>query len=107
MSHGCIRIERPGELAVWLLKNNKEFNKDSVQSYMNKETSKVVSLRDRVPVYFFYQTAWVDEDGFLNFRKDIYGYDRIQIDLMKGLPNRRINLLQQNNQNDELRIKTE
>jgi murein L,D-transpeptidase YcbB/YkuD len=107
MSHGCIRIERPGELAVWLLKNNKEFNKDSVQSYMNKETSKVISLRDRVPVYFFYQTAWVDEDGFLNFRKDIYGYDRIQIDLMKGLPNRRINLLQQNNHNDEIRIKTE
>jgi len=66
-----------------------------------------VYLRDRVPVYLFYQTAWVDENGFLNFRKDIYGYDRIQLDLMNGLPNRRINLLPQDNYSDELKIKTE
>ncbi len=103
MSHGCIRIEKPGELAVWLLKNNKEINQDSIQSYMNKETPKLVNLRDRIPVYLFYQTAWVDENEFLNFRKDIYGYDRMQLDLMNGLPNRRINILPQDNHNDDLK----
>jgi murein L,D-transpeptidase YcbB/YkuD len=40
---------------------------------------KVVYLPERVPVQFVYQTAFVDEDGLVNFRPDIYGHDSVQI----------------------------
>jgi L,D-transpeptidase YcbB len=103
MSHGCIRIEKPGDLAVWLLKSNKLMNKDSIESYMNKETPKFVYLNDRVPVYFLYQTSWVDENGYLNFRKDIYGYDRMQLDLMNGIATRRFNQMPQDNHNGDFK----
>jgi L,D-transpeptidase YcbB len=42
---------------------------------MNSGEEKFVKLKNPVPVFITYYTAWVDEQGKLNFREDIYGHD--------------------------------
>jgi murein L,D-transpeptidase YcbB/YkuD len=74
LSHGCIRLEKPAELAMYLL----EWDEAKVKEYMSKEEPENVPLTQKMPVQIVYQTAWVDEEGILNFRDDIYGYDKVQ-----------------------------
>ncbi len=75
-SHGCVRIEKPKELAEWLLNDHQPDLTDSLDSYMNRDEPEIVYLKHKVPVYFVYSTAWVDDRGKLNLRDDIYGLDR-------------------------------
>ena len=42
---------------------------------MSVSKEKWVLLKEPVPVFITYFTAWVDSEGFLNFRNDIYGHD--------------------------------
>ncbi len=77
-SHGCVRLEKPRDLARWMIDSVDPTLTDSLDSYMNRDKPKVVFLPHKIPVYFTYATAWVDERGKLNFRKDVYGLDRIQ-----------------------------
>ncbi len=42
---------------------------------MNNTTEKWVTLNKSIPVFISYFTAWVDNEGKLNFRDDIYGHD--------------------------------
>ena len=43
---------------------------------MNSASEKWVTLDNHIPVYISYSTAWVDNQGVLNFREDIYGHDK-------------------------------
>ena len=43
---------------------------------MNSGDQKFVKLKDPVPVFITYYTAWVDENGVMNFREDIYQHDQ-------------------------------
>jgi len=79
-SHGCVRIEKPKELAKWMLSDNESDVIDSLNNYMKRDKPKVIYLKKKIPVYFLYSTTWVDDDGRLNFRKDIYGLDRLRKD---------------------------
>lgn len=74
-SHGCIRVSKPLELAEFLLKDQPEWTADRIKKAMNagRETH-VRVLRPR-PVTIGYFTAWVDANGVLNFRDDVYGHD--------------------------------
>jgi len=74
-SHGCIRLSKPVELAEYLLKDQPGWNKAKIQEAMSSEEEKFVKLKDPVPVLISYYTAWVDENGKLNFREDIYDHD--------------------------------
>ena len=49
---------------------------------MNSHHEKSVSVKNPIPVFITYYTAWVDENGQLNFRKDIYGHDKDIADRM-------------------------
>jgi len=75
-SHGCIRIGNPKGLAMFLLRNQQNYTTDSVQRLMDKAQEKWVTIKPLVPVTIKYFTAWVDEDGLLYFREDIYGHDK-------------------------------
>ena len=75
-SHGCIRLSQPTKLALFLLRNNKEWDSTKVVKAMNAGKEKYVNVNETVPVYIGYFTAWVDQEGKLNFRDDIYGHDR-------------------------------
>jgi murein L,D-transpeptidase YcbB/YkuD len=74
-SHGCIRVSEPIRLAEYLLKDRKEWTTDSIHNAMNIEKEIFVKLKNKVPVYLTYFTAWVDDNGKINFRDDIYGHD--------------------------------
>ena len=75
-SHGCIRIGNPAGLASFLLRKQPVYTSDSIKSLMNQPTEKWVDAKPLVHVIIKYFTAWVDENGLLNFREDIYGHDK-------------------------------
>ena len=75
-SHGCIRLEEPEKMANYLLRNNSEWTASRISEAMNSGEEKYVKLKDPVPVFISYYTAWVDEQGRMNFREDIYDHDQ-------------------------------
>jgi murein L,D-transpeptidase YcbB/YkuD len=74
-SHGCIRLAEPEKMAQYLLRNNPEWTPERISEAMNSTEEQHVKLEKRVPVIITYYTAWVDENGLLNFRDDIYKHD--------------------------------
>lgn len=74
-SHGCIRLEKPKELAYYLLRNDTTYTREKIDSfyYSGKET--FVQLKEKVPVFIVYFTARADVDGRIHFSRDIYGHD--------------------------------
>lgn len=74
-SHGCIRLEQPERLANYLLRNDTSWTAHKIDSVMHAGKETYVKLDKPVPVFIVYFTAWVDENGILNLRKDIYGHD--------------------------------
>jgi murein L,D-transpeptidase YcbB/YkuD len=74
-SHGCIRLSDPVKMTNYLLRNNKEWTPEKIDEAMNSGTEKYVKVKEPVPVIITYYTAWVDENGQLNFRDDIYKHD--------------------------------
>lgn len=75
-SHGCIRLEDPTKMANYLLRNDTNWPADKIKEAMNAPTEKYVTLKQSVPVLITYYTAWVNENGILNFRDDIYDHDK-------------------------------
>jgi murein L,D-transpeptidase YcbB/YkuD len=76
-SHGCIRLSEPKKMAEYLLRDNSNWTPDKIEAAMNKEQPQTVPVKNPVPVFITYYTAWVDENGLLNFRDDIYKRDSI------------------------------
>lgn len=76
-SHGCIRVQKPADLAVWVLDGQSgDWDMDKVQDAMNNgPDNKTISLKTPLPIVIFYLTAIVDEDGETHFFDDIYHYD--------------------------------
>lgn len=75
-SHGCIRVEKPLELAQFLLKGEPKWDNDAVAAAMQGNEQKTVSLSHKVPVNIFYWTAWV-RNGKVQFREDFYEKDGV------------------------------
>ena len=74
-SHGCIRLSDPVRMTKYLLRDQPEWNDAKIEDAMNNDKEKIVTIKKPVPVLITYYTAWVDEQGNLNFREDIYGHD--------------------------------
>jgi murein L,D-transpeptidase YcbB/YkuD len=86
-SHGCIRLEKPADVAVWVLRNNPGWDMDRVRAAMNGNTTQQVNLARPIPVLIVYGTAIVTEDGIVHFYDDIYGHDAaLEKVLQKGYP---------------------
>jgi murein L,D-transpeptidase YcbB/YkuD len=86
-SHGCIRLEKPADLAVWVLRDNSGWNMDRVRAAMNGDTTQQVNLAHPIPVLIVYATVIVTEDGIVHFYDDIYGHDAaLEKVLEKGYP---------------------
>ncbi len=75
-SSGCIRVSNPLDLAEYLLKHDAKWNKNTIKTASTSGKQRVVNLPQTVPVYLLYWTAWVDADGLLHFRDDIYKRDK-------------------------------
>jgi murein L,D-transpeptidase YcbB/YkuD len=95
-SHGCIRVQKPEDLAVWVLANSnttappgKDWEPDTIHDIMTDgPDNRQVNLKTPLPVVIFYATGIVDEDdGKAHFFDDLYGYDqKLQEVLSKGPP---------------------
>jgi len=74
-SHGCIRLERPADLAMWVLRDNPGWTPERVRAAMNGTMTQQVNLAHPIPVLILYGTVIVLEDGVVHFYDDIYGHD--------------------------------
>jgi Uncharacterized protein conserved in bacteria len=77
-SHGCIRLGEPKKFAQYLLRADtaKIWKSNVIDSCMHLQKEKWVTVKKPVPVFIVYFTTWVDKNGILNFRKDIYDHDK-------------------------------
>ena len=79
-SHGCVRVERPFDLAAWVMGGDVT----SVREAIATGETKQVPLPKKIPVYIAYFTAWPRGDGTVEFRPDIYGRDRAMIGQLRA-----------------------
>ena len=77
-SHGCIRVEKPYDLALWLLQDDPAWDRDRLVGTVKKGKRIKVFLSSTVPVHILYLTAWVDGNSLPQYRRDVYGYDKVQ-----------------------------
>lgn len=78
LSHGCVRLGEPAKLAEYLLKDQQGWDATKISKAMSGASPATILLKKKYPVYLTYQTAWVDDEGLLQFREDIYGHDKQQ-----------------------------
>lgn len=104
LSHGCVRVAKPFELARFVLDNPDEWLLDRIhiamgqspeteqgmqwlQSHPDQETrNKIIGyipVTPRVPLYIIYYTLWPDESGILQTWPDVYGYDKVMWNQLK------------------------
>ena len=81
-SHGCIRLSDPQKLAQYLLRDQPGWSAAKISKAMDGPRESWVRLKERTPIVITYFTAWVDHEGLLNFRNDVYGHDKRMADLL-------------------------
>jgi murein L,D-transpeptidase YcbB/YkuD len=74
LSHGCVRLERPEDLALYVLRD-KDWSRDRLEEEIGKGGTHTVTLNKTLPVWLLYWTVWVDADGVLQTRDDVYERD--------------------------------
>ena len=77
LSSGCIRVEKPLELAELLLKGKRGWDRRHIDEVIASGETTYVRLPEDVPTYLLYWTAWVDDDGAVHFSDDIYALDKM------------------------------
>jgi murein L,D-transpeptidase YcbB/YkuD len=75
LSHGCVRLGDARKMAGYLLRNDASWTTIKIDSAMHQQKEKWVTLKKTMPVFIAYFTSWVDSNGVLQFRKDIYNLD--------------------------------
>jgi len=91
LSHGCVRVSRPLDLAAWLLEDSPEWTRDkladkisdNIEQTEEELTEETIKLPSPLRVYILYWTAWVQDDKTVSFRDDVYDEDKR---LLRSLP---------------------
>ena len=83
-SHGCIRVQDPMKLAEVVLAGTGGWSREKIDGTVESNKRTVVNLAEPLAVHISYQTAWVNKDGSVNFRKDIYGRDALLAEALIG-----------------------
>jgi murein L,D-transpeptidase YcbB/YkuD len=74
-SHGCMRVQYPEQLAEVIL-GSQGWTIEKIKAQIASGKQKIVTLSTKIPVHVTYLTAWVNKDGSVNFRNDVYGRDK-------------------------------
>jgi murein L,D-transpeptidase YcbB/YkuD len=85
-SSGCIRIEKPIELADYLVQGDPKWTREKILAVINTSKTQIVLMREPIAVHVLYWTAWVDEDDTVQFRDDIYGRDKLLTEALSDRP---------------------
>ncbi|MDW7690661.1 L,D-transpeptidase family protein [Flammeovirgaceae bacterium SG7u.111] len=75
-SHGCVRVSDPTSLAVSVLENDPRWSENDVQKAIATGKTQRIQIVEEIDVYLVYMTAWVDDNGQLQLREDVYGRDK-------------------------------
>ncbi|MDX9899900.1 MAG: L,D-transpeptidase family protein [Aliarcobacter sp.] len=82
-SHGCIRLSKPEELLSTIANEDKNLDILKANEILSSKVSeKSIGLDKKIPIHIIYLTSWVDENSVLQFREDIYNFDKIQKELL-------------------------
>ncbi len=82
-SHGCIRIEKPFDLAVWVFRGDPKWTPEAIRAGIDAGKERLVPLPETVQVHVAYWTAWIDDDGMLRLGRDVYHRDSELIRLLQ------------------------
>jgi murein L,D-transpeptidase YcbB/YkuD len=74
-SHGCVRVKNPNELAKFVFTNQENWSSEKIDAMLQSNQHRQVSLKNTIPVLFFYSTAFYEQGDKLTFYNDIYGHD--------------------------------
>ena len=87
LSHGCIRIEKPLDLAEYLLSStDPKWTRAEILRVSERLEEETVQLSNPIAVHVVYFTAWQDETGTVHFRGDIYGHDKRMSRILREEP---------------------
>jgi len=77
LSHGCLRVDKPMDLAEIILKEDKGWDADKIAE-LNRSgpLNNEIEIEKKIPVHLAYFTAWVDDDGKLKMFRDVYGHEK-------------------------------
>ncbi|KGA59809.1 L,D-transpeptidase [Proteus vulgaris] len=75
ISSGCIRVNKASQLASILL-GDAGWKQDRIDAALKRGSTQYAPIPERIPVYLYYQTAWVAQENAPQYRADIYGYDK-------------------------------
>ncbi|HYC55319.1 MAG TPA: L,D-transpeptidase family protein [Candidatus Binatia bacterium] len=78
-SHGCIRLGRPMDLAYHLLRDDPQWTPSRLDDAVASRKTQRINLARHMPVHIIYSTTWVNEDGHVSIRKDVYAKNRIRV----------------------------
>lgn len=87
ISHGCVRLNEPKKLAMFLLQNQPEWNEETIEEQLSINKEQMVMLVNPVPIFLEYFTAWANDKGEIEFFDDVYRYDQAvvtQLSIMKN-----------------------
>ncbi|MDR5611895.1 MAG: L,D-transpeptidase family protein, partial [Arsenophonus sp.] len=76
ISSGCVRVNKASVLASILLARA-SWDQQRIDGALQLGDTRYINIPGRIPIYLYYQTAWVDNKNVANFRDDIYGYDNV------------------------------
>ena len=77
VSSGCIRLEEPHRLTEWLLvERDRSHTPQSIGRIVDSGVETTIRLAQPIPVHLLYWTAWVDEEGIVHYRRDVYLRDQ-------------------------------
>ena len=80
LSSGCVRVEKPEEITAFILGNDEDYS-------THIEIGKTIDIHTEVPlpIYMYYFTVWVDDDGKVVYGRDIYGLDKKLLHKLKSI----------------------
>jgi len=84
LSHGCIRVEQIQPLASFAMTGDPEKGLPDIQGEIAAGATKRISLENTLPVFVVYWTAVANEDGSVDFPRDVYGRDQRQLSALAG-----------------------
>lgn len=74
-SHGCVRLERPADLAKYLMKSTPEWSAEAIDAAVERGKTVRAKMADQTAVYLLYWTAFANQNGQVSFREDPYRWD--------------------------------
>lgn len=83
LSHGCVRLHKPVDLLETFSIMDPKIDFEKAQKTLEHNKKTPIRLSHSIPIDMIYLTTWVGNDGTINFRDDIYGYDKMQLSTAK------------------------